>query len=426
MKTTKVSFIIGFAIFASFFGAGNLILPPYLGFGAGADWWLITLGFVISAVVLPIAAMLAHSKLQGTLLDFGKKVSPLFSLAFCLSVYGIAIALPAPRTAAVSHEMAIAPYFGTSSLLTSSLYFSLVFVFVMMRGKILEILGKFLTPLILIILALIIVLGLASTPGNMNPSGFANPFIDGLLEGYQTYDALGGLVMGAIVIISLNLETGISGEDKRWLIRRSSLIAGVGLFVVYLGLIMIGAFHNSEFERDITRPELLIGLSYLTLGRFGSAALGVLVTLACFSTAVAIVAGTSDFIRGIRDDSKIAFIITTIFSCTMGVLMGQMDVHYIINVALPALMFIYPLSVVLIVLNLLPDRYATPLIFRGVVLITFIFSIPDFLGFILPEGSLDSIKDMIPLGNKNLAWLLPSLLTFAILNLLAGQKLKPQ
>ena len=130
MNKTKETFVFGFAIFAAFFGAGNLILPPLLGFQAGPDWWLVALGFLASATIIPFFALFAHARLQGTMLDFGNKVSPIFSLIFCLCVYTIAIMLPVPRTAAVTHEMAIQPFFGTSSILTSGVYFVLVFIFI--------------------------------------------------------------------------------------------------------------------------------------------------------------------------------------------------------------------------------------------------------------------------------------------------------
>jgi LIVCS family branched-chain amino acid:cation transporter len=123
MNKTKETFVFGFAIFAAFFGAGNLILPPLLGFNSGPDWWLVTLGFITSATIIPLLALFGHAKLQGTMLDFGNKVSPLFSLIFCLCVYVIAITLPCPRTAAVTHEMAIEPFFGTSSILTTGICF---------------------------------------------------------------------------------------------------------------------------------------------------------------------------------------------------------------------------------------------------------------------------------------------------------------
>ena len=106
-----------------FFGAGDLILPPFLGKNAGDDWHWVSIGFFITAVFIPILGILAHARLQGTMYDFGKKVSPIFSTVYCIIVYAISISLPAPRPASVTHEIAISPYFETSSLLTSILYF---------------------------------------------------------------------------------------------------------------------------------------------------------------------------------------------------------------------------------------------------------------------------------------------------------------
>ena len=182
-----------------FFGAGNLILPPFLGVQAGESWSLVTLGFFVTAVIIPIIGIMAHARLQGTMFDFGKKVSPIFSAVYCLFVYAISITLPAPRTASVTHEMAIAPFFGTSSLVTSTIYFALVFIFVMNRSKILNILGKFLTPLIIIILLAVIFIGITTNPENINPSTFKTPFVSGLLEGYQTFDAIGAVVIGGVL-----------------------------------------------------------------------------------------------------------------------------------------------------------------------------------------------------------------------------------
>jgi len=423
MNKTKETFVFGFAIFAAFFGAGNLILPPLLGFNSGTDWWLVSLGFVTSATIIPLLALFAHAKLQGTMLDFGNKVSPFFSLIFCICVYIIAIALPCPRTAAVTHEMAIQPFFGTSSLLTSSLYFGVAFLFVMNRGSVLQILGKYLTPFIVLILLVIIVLGIFSPIGEMNPSTFEAPIVSGLLEGYQTYDALAGLLTGGVVVISINnLKENISFEDKKSILVKSGLIAMSGLFIIYAGLIFVGALFNSQLGNEITRSELLSQLSIKTLGNIGTTFLSVLVALACFSTAVAIIVGTADFFKGLFKESKKVYTITAIVSCLIGILIGQMDVTYIINVALPVLMFIYPLTIVLILLNVIPEKNASIKVFRLVVLVTFIFSIPDFLGFLIPVERLQDVKEIIPLAQHNLGWVLPALATFVLANLIIKRK----
>ena len=422
MNKTKETFVFGFAIFAAFFGAGNLILPPFIGMNSGPDWWLVALGFITSATVIPLLALLAHARLQGTMIDFGKKVSPLFSLIFCLCVYTIAITLPIPRTAAVTHEMAIAPYFETGSLLTSSIYFALVFVFTLNRNEVLQILGKYLTPLIGIILLAIIFIGIFSPVNAMDASIYKTPILSGFMEGYQTYDALAGLLMGGVVVISLNMKGEISFEEKQSIIARSSIVAMLGLFIIYAGMILVGAKYNSQFNEDIVRTELLSGLATKTLGNIGSTFLSVLVALACFTTAVGVIVGVADFFKGLFKESQKVYVIATVISCVLGIFIGQMDVHYIIDVALPALMFIYPLAIVLIVLNVIPDRFASKTVFRSVVLVSFIFSIPDFLGFLIEANWLNSLKDNIPFADKNLGWVLPALFTFVFANILNKKK----
>lgn len=417
MNKTKEIWMSGFALFSMFFGAGNLILPPFLGFKAGSDWWFVAFGFAITAVIIPILGILAHARLQGTMYDFGKKVSPTFSLVYCLIVYAISISLPSPRTASVTHEMAIEPFFGTSSLLTSSVYFALVLVFVLNRSKVISFIGKFLTPLIILILLSIILLAVFGADGAMNPSQFTTPVVDGVLEGYQTFDAIGAVVVGGVLIVSLNLRGHNSFEEKKELIAKAGWIAGIGLFIIYGGLIASGAFFNATFAKNATRIDILSGLSTQTLGNIGTSFLSVLVALACFTAAVGIVTGTADYCKGLFNNSQKAYTITAIIGCVLGVVMGQFDVHYIINIALPALMFIYPITIVLILLNVLPKKWASDSVFKIVVLVTFVFSIPDFLGFLLPKESLTDIKNLIPLSQYHLGWLLPALIGFVGVNL---------
>jgi len=172
VNKTKETFITAFALFSLFFGAGNLLLPPLLGYKAGEDWLWVIFGFMITAVVIPILGILAHARLQGTMYDFGKKVSPAFSTTYCIIVYLISITIPSPRTASATHEIAIHPAFGTSPLLTSSIYFALVLLFVLNRSKILNFIGKFLTPFIVLMLLAVISIGLFTSHSVMNVSNF--------------------------------------------------------------------------------------------------------------------------------------------------------------------------------------------------------------------------------------------------------------
>ncbi|WP_117879844.1 branched-chain amino acid transport system II carrier protein [Aureibaculum luteum] len=423
MNKTKEILVTGFALFSLFFGAGNLLLPPLLGYNAGSDWFLVSLGFMITAVVIPILGIFAHAKLQGTMYDFGKKVSPLFSVIYCVIVYIIAIAIPSPRTAAATHEIAIYPLFKTSPLLTSSVYFGLVLLFVLNRSKILSFIGKFLTPLIVVMLFLVIGIGLFSSDMLMNPSNFETPIVDGLLEGYQTFDAIGAVVVGAVIIISLNIKSNTSFEAKKDLIKKAGFIAGSGLFIIYAGLIALGSFYGAEIfiddalSSDMQRANLLMGISLRTLGPIGNLFLSVLIALACFTTAVGIVAGTADYFKGLFKNSQKAYVITAVSGCVLGILVGQLNFYSIIMIALPVLMFIYPITIILILLNVVPDKFASKSVFRMVVIITFLFSIPDFLQFILPAESLSGVQSSIPLAKYSLGWVLPAFVMFILVNI---------
>ncbi|WP_452600924.1 branched-chain amino acid transport system II carrier protein [Pontimicrobium sp. MEBiC06410] len=422
MSKRKDLFVTSFALFSMFFGAGNLLLPPLLGYNAGEDWFWVTIGFMLTAVVIPIFGILAHAKLQGTMFDFGKKVSPIFSLVYCVIVYVISVAIPSPRTASATHEIAIHPVFETSPLLTSAIYFTLVLVFVLNRSKILNLIGKFLTPLIVIALLLVIGIGLFSSTMEMNPATFEAPIVSGVLEGYQTFDAIGAVVVGAVIIISLNFKKEDSFEDRKTLIKKSGFIAGLGLFVIYAGLISVGAFYGAEINidtalsSDMQRANLLRGISIASLGSFGNTILSVLISLACFTTAVGIIAGTADYFKGLLNNSQIVYTITAVIACVVGVVIGQLNFHSIIMIALPILMFIYPITIVLILLNVVPEQYASKLVFRGVVIVTFLFSIPDFLKFIINPEYLEEIINSIPLAKYSFGWVLPALIMFLVLN----------
>lgn len=413
----KTIAITAFALFSLFFGAGNLILPPQLGFKSGELWWLVAIGFCLSAVLIPILGILAHAKLQGTMYDFANKVSPTFSLVYCYIVYAISIALPSPRTASVTHEMAIQPIWDSSYLFTSIIYFGLVYVFVVNRSKILDVVGKFLTPGILIVLLLIIGATIFNIDFNFGVTEFKSPFTHGILEGYQTFDAIGAVVVGGVIIISINLkDTAASYEIKKHLIRKAGWLAGLGLFLIYTGLIFTGALFHSSFDPDVSRTALLSGISTKTLGNTANLGLSILVGLACFTTAVGIVTGTADFIKGRFNDSQLAYNITAIIGCALGVLMGQFNVGYIIAVAIPALMFIYPITIVLILLNVVPNKYASARVFKWVIATTILFSIPDFLGSIGHGDAIASFTSWIPLREYHMGWVLPALAVFMLAN----------
>jgi len=316
--------------------------------------------------------------------------------------------------------MAVLPFFGSPPIVTSTIYFILVFIFVINRSKILNILGKLLTPAIILILVLIIGTALFSHEFVFGDTVFTSPFSDGILEGYQTFDAIGAVVVGGVIIISINLKKkDATYTEKKTLIRKAGWLAGLGLFLIYAGLIVTGALLHGDFGDKVTRTALLNGISTETLGNTGNLFLSVLVSLACFTTAVGIVTGTADFIKERFNDSKQAYLITAVIGCILGIVMGQFDVGYIIAVALPALMFIYPITIVLILLNVVPERFAPAIVFKAVVVATVLFSIPDFLGSVGLGDALIGVQHYIPLSRFSMGWVLPAAATFILTNMVA-------
>jgi LIVCS family branched-chain amino acid:cation transporter len=319
--------------------------------------------------------------------------------------------------------MGIQPFFDSPSWLTSTIYFGLVFIFVINRSKILNIIGKVLTPAIIIILLLLIGNILFSFSFDFSEVKFPSPFTDGILEGYQTFDAIGAVVVGGVIIISINLENNqASYADKKVLIRKAGWVAGLGLFLIYTGLILSGAMVHESFGPDISRTLLLSGMTALSLGSFGNLCLSILVSLACFTTAVGIVTGTSDFVKSRFKDSQMAYTLTAIIGCILGVVIGQFNVGYIIAVALPALMFIYPITITLILLNVVPGKYASGEVFKAVVIATIVFSVPDFLGSVGLSEELVSLQGYIPLSAYSMGWVVPALVVFVLMNILKIKK----
>lgn len=415
MKFSRDTLIQALALFSLFFGAGNLILPPLLGFQSGSLWWVVALGFCVSAVLIPILGILAHARLQGTMYDFAKKVSPSFSLIYCILIYVISVALPSPRTASVTHEMAVTKLIDSPSWTTSTVYFILVLIFVLNRSKIVSIIGKWLTPAILIILVAIIGITLADSDLSLKLTDAVQPFSLGLLEGYQTFDAIGAVVVGAVIIISMRLnDPNATYDENKKQIAQSGWLAGGALFLVYAGLILTGALWQGNFDQEISRTALLTGIGAATLGTTTNLFLSILIALACFTTAVGIITGASDFAKGRLGDSQKVYIITAVISCTLGVLMGQFNVGYIILVALPALLLVYPVTIALILLNNLSDSWATARVFRWVVTVTLIMSIPDFLESIGYPELKASIGSFVPFQDQHLGWVLPALIAYGL------------
>lgn len=431
--------LAAFALFSLFFGAGNLILPPYLGVQAGADWALVAFGFVISAVLIPILGIFAHAKLQGTIYDFGAPLGKGFSLTYAALIYGIALALPAPRTASVTHEMAIMPFVESPYWLTSLVYFSLVLLAALNRSKLLDLFGKITTPAILVLLTALIGMAFLAPEVALDPTTMENPFGSSLLEGYQTFDAIAAVVIGGVLLVSIQkmqakgkATPGNAAQapnvnqaqpdnnqyhQQKSTLRFAAVFSAIALSAIYVGLIYAGAQAQGNFDAASSRSVILQGVAQLFLGNTAPLGLGILVALACFTTATGIVTGTADFVASYFEGpghapgtAKKVFVGVAIAGAILGVLMGQFPVVYIIAIAVPALVFIYPTTIILMALHVLPTSWATPKAFKATVICCFVVNTPAFLDS-LSYSALQEATTWMPLSAQGLAWVLPVLLT---------------
>ena len=170
------------------------------------------------------------------------------------------------------------------------------------------------------------------------------------------------------------------------------------------------------------RANLLRGISISALGNFGNTVLSILIALACFTTAVGIVAGAADYFKGVFKESQKAYIATAVIGCVAGVVVGQLDFGTIIHIAIPVLLCVYPITIILIFLNVLPEQLSSKWVFKIAVWITLLFSIPDAILFLSPNEDLKAIMDYVPLANYSFGWVLPAIASLLITNVVLKLK----
>ena len=295
-KSTRDFFIVGFALFAMFFGAGNLIFPPFLGHAVGKDFIFAIIGFTLTGVGLPLLAIIACTKGDGTFKTMASKIGPKFAIVFAAILFiAIGPMLGIPRTAATTYELTIHPILPQiPPFVWMLIYFGINLFFVFSKTSIIDTIGKFLTPALLIILGIIIVKGIFLPIGDVADTGFTSVFSNSLIEGYQTMDALAALLFAAIV--SKNIASkGYSKEKLLPMTIKASLVAAIGRAIVYGGLTFIGAQTTSVASGEITNTSLLLFISKRILGSAGTTIIGVAMGLACLTTSIGLITAGSSF-----------------------------------------------------------------------------------------------------------------------------------
>ncbi|MEK4229640.1 branched-chain amino acid transport system II carrier protein [Solibacillus sp. FSL H8-0538] len=412
--TTKELIFISFMLFSMFFGAGNLIFPAFLGYSSGSDVWVSLAGLVITAVGLPILGVIAVGK-AGSLKTLATRVHPLFALVFPILIYlSIGPGLAIPRAGTISFEMGMKPFLSADANETMMLFvytlvfFSIVLWLSLTPSKLVDRFGKLLTPILLILVAIIFVKSLISPIDSFSPAvgSYAEiPFFQGFLDGYLTMDALAALVYGIVVVNTIRAK----GVTDSALISKYMQLAGLGagilLTAIYGVLAYLGASSSGLGDATNGTEVLTLGMDAL-FGQAGIVLLGVLFILACLCVSISLVISCSQYFSEL-----LPFMSYKGWAVVMAVLslgIANLGLNQILAISVPILGAIYPLAIVLIALGLL-NRYVNNTVYLWTMIFTGIFSIVETINHSFLGGALDGVLSFFPLYTEGVGWIIPAI-----------------
>ena len=442
---SKLSFksyaVVGMMLFALFFGAGNLIFPAQLGQYAGTHIWIAIFGFLITGVGLALLGILAigFSK-SNDLQDLSSRVHPLYGVIFTALLYltiGPLFALP--RTAAVSYEVGIAPFISTGNATIGLLVFSLIFFAISLivslnPTKIVDSIGKILSPAILVTLGVLLVAAIVKPMGKQQapePVYTSDAFFTGFTEGYNTMDALASLVFGIIVISAVRKMGVNSPKGVLMATLKSGVVASALLAIVYTGIAYLGSTSTATLGLLETGGPVLSGASTHYFGTFGASLLAVIIILACLTTAIGLTVANAGFFHKLTP--KISYKTYVFIFSIFSLVVTNAGLANIITYSIPVLMFLYPLAIVLIMLAFLSPLFKhAQFVYVATIFVTFLISIIDGLKTLTASLTIDnpswlqSVIDfyaaVLPLYSNGLGWLLPALIVIAITTFIARSK----
>ncbi|WP_233554908.1 branched-chain amino acid transport system II carrier protein [Atopobacter sp. AH10] len=410
--------IIGFALFAIFFGAGNLIFPPYLGFIGGKDWLTAALGFLASDPLFPILGVLVTIMLGGKVNDLGKQIHPLFGTVLAgISIVLIGPIFSVPRTGATTHEIFTQMLFPSCPIwVTSLIFFGLTAYLSLNPSQVINHIGKYLTPLILILLGILgISAFLRHTPVVASKS-LDHIFAYGFQQGYQTMDTLAAPLLASVVMMDIK-QRGYKDKDSQvkvgiWM----GIVALLLLSLVYLTLSYAGSLVAGQLPAHSDRTAVFTATISLLLGQSGQILMGICVALACLTTAVGITSVFSNFFV-IIFKNKLSYQFLTLVAVAVEFCISLIGVEKIITLAVSVLTAIHPIMMSLILISLFSRYLTTRAPYLAGVIGASLIGIMEALAIIWPsftKSSLYSLVESLPLSKQGLSWLVPTLL-FALM-----------
>ena len=420
-KTNKDVIVVGFALFAMFFGAGNLIFPPFLGVTSGQEWITGFGAFILADVGLSLLAIIAAAKCRGDVnLVFGragKKLSIILGAAIMICLGPL---LAIPRTAATTFEMGVAPLFSNfSPVLFSVIFFIITFILTIKPSKVTDIIGQFLTPALLIALSVLIIKGIITPLGDINPTPMIeNVFAEGIKQGYQTMDPLGAVALSSVIIISLG-NKGYKDEKQKFnLTIKAGLVAALGLALVYGGLTYLGATVSKVYDLNVSQASLMVEMTASLLGNPGKVILSIIVTLACLTTAVGLTSATGQFFDKLTN-GKLKYEVVVTVVCIFSAVVSNFGVSTIIQFSAPILDMIYPTTIVLVIMTLFGDKIKNNNAFRGATYMALFISVLTVINN-LTQGAIPFVTKL-PLASLGFNWVLPVLIAGVIGNFIPSK-----
>ena len=424
--------IIGFALFAIFFGAGNLIFPPYLGVTAGENWGIATLAFLISDPLLSIIAVMVVAALGGSALNVGRRVHPLFAsalAAICVLLIGPIFAVP--RTGASTHEIFVQSYFPSApQWITSLVFFGIVLWITYKENSVMDAIGKYLTPILLIILFLIFVGAVLQPNASFAATDGTGLFAQGFKEGYQTMDVLGAPLLAGVVMKDITRRGYLNKKDQFRMMFGVGIVAFILLALVYSTLAYSGASMSTVIDSTAQRAAMLTTIVKNLLGSWGQLAMGLAVCFACLTTAIGLTTTCGQYFEEVSK-GKISYKKTILVTVAVEFIISLVGVDSLINLAVPVLTFIFPIMIALILFSAFDQyipydwTYLGAVVGAGIVgLVQGINTLSQLLGGKL-LGDAVKLIGTFPLATYGLEWIVPTFVGALIFTILAAI-LKPK
>ncbi|MBR6322054.1 MAG: branched-chain amino acid transport system II carrier protein [Lachnospiraceae bacterium] len=400
--------VIGFALFSGYFGAGNLIFPPFLGRAAGKLWVISFLFFVLADSGLGMLTILASMRCSGSARKVLGQLGPFSSTLLCsLLILCTGPLVVIPRTCATTFELGIKPLFPSlNSWIFSLIFFLAVGLMTIRPSKVVDIVGRYLTPLLLITLAVLCIKGFFTPLGKPGDAQEGYKAVrEGILSGYQTMDALAGIPFSIIVMNSLRSKGYQDRKTQRIVLLPACLVAFAGLFLVYGGLSWLGATTSQLNLGTLNQTALLVAITEMLLARGGVVLLGLIVLMACLTTAVGMTSAAADYFSNLTK-KKLSYELLIVVICIVGFLISNIGIDSIIRLASPILSLLYPVVLTQVILSFFGDRIKRPAVFRGAAMGAIVTAAAEVAyDFGLPISFIEKL----PLAAAGLGWVVPAL-----------------